>query len=168
MLKYKIIGDDKKEYGPVGADEMREWIQEGRANAQSRVQRDGETEWHQLAAFPELAAILNEVAPATTILPTLPTSPISSGPAAKNNGLAIAGFVCGLVGVVCCPIGVVSLVGMILSIVGLVRIKRNPAQAGQALAIAGIALSIFGLIISVVFWVCFAAGFTQSLNNFNT
>ena len=28
-MAYRIIGEDKKEYGPVQLDEVREWIREG-------------------------------------------------------------------------------------------------------------------------------------------
>ncbi len=35
---YKIIGADGKEYGPVTSEQVRQWITEGRANAQTKVQ----------------------------------------------------------------------------------------------------------------------------------
>lgn len=55
---YKIIGGDQKEYGPVSADDLRQWIGEGRLNAQSLAQAEGSTEWKPLGAFPEFAAEL--------------------------------------------------------------------------------------------------------------
>jgi hypothetical protein len=55
---YKIIGGDKREYGPVDAEEVRRWIAEGRLNAQSLAQAEGETEWKPLSSFPEFAATL--------------------------------------------------------------------------------------------------------------
>jgi hypothetical protein len=42
---FKIIGADGKEYGPVSSDQLREWVREGRANAQTRVQPEGQTDW---------------------------------------------------------------------------------------------------------------------------
>ena len=50
---YKIIGADGKEYGPVTAEQLRQWIQEGRANAQTRAQAEGSADWKSLAEFPE-------------------------------------------------------------------------------------------------------------------
>src|ERR1041385_110292 len=50
---YKIIGADEREYGPVSAEQLRQWIAEGRANAQTRAQAEGSAEWRPLAAFPE-------------------------------------------------------------------------------------------------------------------
>lgn len=51
---YKIIGADQKEYGPVTAEQLRQWAVDGRANAQTLVQPEGSTDWQPLSAFPEL------------------------------------------------------------------------------------------------------------------
>ena len=37
---YYILGGDGKEYGPASADQIREWIRERRANAQTRIRAD--------------------------------------------------------------------------------------------------------------------------------
>ena len=55
---YKIIGGDRKEYGPVSADELRRWLGEGRLNGQSLALEEGATEWRPLASFPEFAEAL--------------------------------------------------------------------------------------------------------------
>jgi hypothetical protein len=55
---YKIIGIDGQEYGPVTADQIRTWIAAGRANAESKIQLEGTTDWKPLAAFPEFADAL--------------------------------------------------------------------------------------------------------------
>ena len=55
---YKIIGADQKEYGPVTAEQLRQWLAEGRVNAQTSVWAEGSTEWKPFAAFPEFADIL--------------------------------------------------------------------------------------------------------------
>jgi hypothetical protein len=60
---YKIIGGDGREYGPVSLEQLRQWIAEGRANAQTRVCAEGSTEWKPLASFPELAVALPLTAP---------------------------------------------------------------------------------------------------------
>ena len=39
MANYIIIGGDHKEYGPVNEMEVRQWIAEGRLNAESRPGR---------------------------------------------------------------------------------------------------------------------------------
>src|SRR5512137_2778557 len=55
---YRIIGADQKEYGPVSADQIRQWIAEGRANGQTRVQAEGRADWQTLSTFPEFAEVL--------------------------------------------------------------------------------------------------------------
>jgi hypothetical protein len=61
---YKIIGADQKEYGPVSAEQIRQWVAEGRVNAQTLVRPEGETEWKPLSTFPEFSAPLG-AAPTT-------------------------------------------------------------------------------------------------------
>jgi uncharacterized membrane protein len=53
---YKIIGADQKEYGPVSAEQLRQWIVEGRVNAQTMVRPEDQTEWKPLSAWPEFAS----------------------------------------------------------------------------------------------------------------
>lgn len=54
---YKIIGTDGREYGPISADQLRQWIREGRANAQTSVQTEGSNEWKPLGTVPEFADV---------------------------------------------------------------------------------------------------------------
>src|SRR5437016_4305469 len=57
-LMYKIHGADGKEYGPVSADVVRQWIAQGRANAQTTALAEGTAVWKPLNEFPEFAAEL--------------------------------------------------------------------------------------------------------------
>jgi len=50
---YKIIGADQKEYGPITDEQMRQWIAEGRVNAQTQTCLEGTQEWKPLGMFPE-------------------------------------------------------------------------------------------------------------------
>jgi hypothetical protein len=50
---YRIIGADGNQYGPISTEQLRQWIAEGRANAQTKVLAEGTTEWKSLAEFPE-------------------------------------------------------------------------------------------------------------------
>ena len=50
---FTILGADGKEYGPVTAAKIAEWIAGGRANLQTQARRAGETEWRTLADFVE-------------------------------------------------------------------------------------------------------------------
>ncbi len=53
---FTILGADGKEYGPVTAGRVHEWISGGRANLQTKARRADETEWKTLGEFPEFSA----------------------------------------------------------------------------------------------------------------
>jgi len=72
MPNYRIIGGDRKEYGPVSETELRQWINEGRLNAQSLAQIEGGVEWKALGTFPEFADALRAQ---TGTLPLAPGAP---------------------------------------------------------------------------------------------
>jgi len=55
---YHMIGGDDREYGPVTAEQLREWITAGRADAQTRVRREGETEYKPLSTLAEFTDAL--------------------------------------------------------------------------------------------------------------
>jgi hypothetical protein len=65
---YKIVGGDQQQYGPVSADDIRRWIAEGRANAETQALAEGATAWQPLSAFPEFAdALRTAPVPAVTV-----------------------------------------------------------------------------------------------------
>jgi hypothetical protein len=83
---YRIIGVDGKEYGPVSADQLRQWIAEGRVNLQTQIKPEGATEWQPLSSFPDLVppAGITPPPPPPGFLPAapVPVSPeVVSGPA---------------------------------------------------------------------------------------
>jgi len=55
---YTILGSDQKEYGPVDEAAVVEWIQSGRANAQTMIQKQGGSDWQPVSSFPEFAGAL--------------------------------------------------------------------------------------------------------------
>src|SRR5947208_17038955 len=69
---YKILGADQKEYGPISLDQLKQWISEGRANAQTLVQVEGTTDWKPLSAYPELAGALAAPSPPPTTTAVVP------------------------------------------------------------------------------------------------
>jgi TM2 domain-containing membrane protein YozV len=82
---YKMIGGDGREYGPVSAEQLRQWLAEGRANAATRVLEEGATEWKSLGAVPELSG-------PTTPPPIPPYSAAASLPAAEPKSKIAAGL----------------------------------------------------------------------------
>ena len=67
---YRIIGADGNQYGPISADQLRQWIAEGRANAQTKVLAEGTMDWKPLSEFPEFFP--STTAPGATPLPPSP------------------------------------------------------------------------------------------------
>src|SRR5262245_29367223 len=139
MQTYKIIGADQKEYGPVSIEQLRQWIAQGRANAQTRVRAENETDWRALADIPEFAADLAAAAasppPAPSTIGSLPQTAPN-----KTSGLAIASLIIGIFGILSC--GTLSLVGLILGIVSMVQIRKsNGSLGGKGFAMTGTILS---------------------------
>lgn len=66
----------------------------------------------------------------------------------RKNGVAIAGFVVGLVSIFWNFYCVTGIVGLILSIIGMKKSKE--IGSGKGLAIAGIICSIVGLVMGVI------------------
>jgi len=48
---YKIIGANQSEYGPATAEQVRQWIAEGRIHADTLAQAAGDTAWKPIASF---------------------------------------------------------------------------------------------------------------------
>ncbi|HTS19693.1 MAG TPA: GYF domain-containing protein [Verrucomicrobiae bacterium] len=68
---YKIIGADGSEYGPVTIDQLRQWIREGRANARTKAQAEGATEWKTLSELAEFADALRAASGAAAAPPVV-------------------------------------------------------------------------------------------------
>ena len=141
---YKLIGTDGRMYGPVTPEQLRHWITEGRANAQTLVQPVGNPDWKPLAEFPEL------------LPPPMPTTPpLRTAVPPRTNGFAIASLVLGAMGWVGCCCGPVTWIpGIILASVALSQIKHSAeTQTGKGMALAGLWLSIAGLVAFAVWMV---------------
>ncbi|MCI0366055.1 MAG: hypothetical protein L0219_19525 [Phycisphaerales bacterium] len=64
----KVVGEDRKIYGPVTVRDIEQWLREGRIDLSTLVQRVGYKEWKQLAAF-----FKEELQSRIPIPPTLPS-----------------------------------------------------------------------------------------------
>ena len=156
---YRVIGADQKAYGPVSADQLRQWMTEGRVNAQTLTQAEGAAGWKPLSAFPEFGIVAPPPLPsAPPPLPSVGAHPL------KHSGMAVAGFVCSLLGLLCCFQPPFALLGLVFSIIGLIEVNRNPTRlTGKSLAIAGIVMAAIGLLLlfatlALSFWPAFFDG----------
>jgi hypothetical protein len=105
---YRIIGADGNQYGPISADQLRQWIAEGRANAQTKILAEGTTEWKPLSEFPEFFPSTSAPGampppPSPAPLPGMPTmQPLGSygypGAADQVNGPAIGLIIVAIIG----------------------------------------------------------------------
>jgi len=127
---HQIIGADGREYGPVSAEQLRQWIGEGRINRLTRIRLAGVTEWQTLGAVPEFSSAFN-ISPTT-----LP----------RTSGLAITSLVLGALGFC----GITGLIGLVLGIIALVSINKSQGKiSGKGFAIAGICVSAFMLLLAI-------------------
>ena len=103
---YKIIGSDHAEYGPVSADQIKEWIAEGRANDQTQVQLVGTSEWKPLGDFGEFAA------PPSPPLASSPPVRVPLAPVLSTPREPVANYlVPAILSTLCCclPFGIVAI-----------------------------------------------------------
>tara|TARA_B100001971_G_C18146655_1_gene513446 strand:+ start:586 stop:1092 length:507 start_codon:yes stop_codon:yes gene_type:complete len=155
-MSYFIIGGDGKEYGPKPDSEVRDWIAEGRLNAQSQIRRQSDANWIALSDLPEFAGDLFGTTPSAPVTQQYQQPyPQYSAPAQSGtNGLATAGMICGIVSLptLCCCYGMpFNILGIIFSIIGLSQIKKSiPPQSGKGMAMAGLICSIISLVLLVV------------------
>jgi prepilin-type processing-associated H-X9-DG protein len=142
MANYTIIGGDGKEYGPVTAADLRQWIAEGRIGMQTKIKVDGAAEWQMLSELAEFAAPSKVPAPP---LPNIP-QPVKI----KTSALAVTSLVLGILGLFTC--GATALFGLIFGIISLVKVSRsNGSLQGKGLALAGTILSGIFLFLLPIF-----------------
>ncbi len=137
---YKIIGADGKIYGPASAEQLRQWLAEGRANAQTQTLADGATEWKPLGTLPEFGG--HFAPPTPPVIRPLPPGASPAGHLPKTNSFATTGLILGILSLTCCCGFPFNILGLVFSLVGLSQINRHPElYEGRGLAIAGVILS---------------------------
>jgi len=137
---YKVIGHDGQTYGPVSAEQIREWLTAGRLESRTAVLPEGAAEWTYLGLLPEFARDCGG------------TPPIIAPPrtAGRTNGFATAGFVCGLISLTCCCGFPFNILGLVFSIIALVQINgQTNKDEGWGLALAGLICSAVSLLLGL-------------------
>jgi GYF domain 2 len=157
---YKIIGVDGKEYGPITVEQVRQWIAEGRANAQTRVLQEGATNWTTIGQLPEFAAAAPPIAPITPIAPLQPA--LLPAAAEQVNGPAIGLIVVALLG------GFAQALNLVFRAVGFsfLASRQMPRQAWPAMFAGpiGIADNLICILMAAV--VLFGAIKMKKLENY--
>jgi len=131
---YKIVGVDGQQYGPASAEEIRRWIADKRANAQTLVQMEGAQEWKPLGSFSEFASELKSVPP--------PIAPPPTAVASRASNKIPAG-ICGIL------LGSLGIHKFILGYTGagLVMLLATVLTCG----IAGVVMHLIGLIEGIIY-----------------
>jgi len=153
---YRIIGADGKEYGPVSADQLRQWIAEGRANADTRALPEGTSNWKRLAEVPEFSLLFTSATARPLAMP--PNAFIVR----RTNGFAVTSLIMGIIALtfgLCCCYGLpFNLLGIVFALIALSQINDNPyAYDGKGVAIAGLVTSIASLLLAIFLGVFFGA-----------
>jgi hypothetical protein len=121
---YKIIGADQKEYGPVSADQLRQWIAEGRVNAQTLIQGAGETTWRPISTFPEFASSFSGAPAPFAAPPPMGATPAAHGDSRLRAQQDIAGPAVGLM--ITAGLGIlVEILGIVLDLSGAQAARMN-------------------------------------------
>ncbi|MFO1487086.1 MAG: DUF4190 domain-containing protein [Verrucomicrobiota bacterium] len=137
---YRILGVDGREYGPVSAEQLRRWVAEGRADAETKTRTDAGGEWKPLALFPEFSPLFPPQFAGSSPLP-----------GRRTNSFAVTGLIFGILSVtggLCCYGLPFNLLGLIFSLIGLAQINGAPqTYTGKGMAVAGVVLSVLGLLL---------------------
>jgi TM2 domain-containing membrane protein YozV len=134
---YKIIGADGKEYGPVSAEQLRDWITQGRVSPQTSVRPEAGGDWQPLASYPELnspPAGPPPVNPGTALPP-----PSLADRASKKVAAGICGILLGSLGIHKFILGYTT--------AGLIMLLCTLLTCG----LAGVAFYIIGLIEGIIY-----------------
>jgi hypothetical protein len=143
---YRILGADGRQYGPVSAGQIKQWIAEGRVESRTPVFTDGAADWTFAGLLPEFA---------NCFVPATPPAILAPGHLRQTNSSATTGLICGILSwvIFCCCFGFpFNLLGLVFSLIGLSQINRHPElYEGRGQAIAGLVLSLSSLLLILFF-----------------
>jgi len=147
---YRIIGADGREYGPIPAETLRQWIREGRANAQTQAWAEGTAQWKPLAEQVEFAPLLARIPPPLAAAGAVPVTMVP-----RTNSMALASLFMGILSLtcgMCCCYGIpFNVLGIIFALVALAQISADPyGQQGRGLAVAGLVLCVLSLVLAAL------------------
>lgn len=144
--RYTIVGNDGKQYGPVGVEQLRAWLKQTRVDGRTPVFVAGTSDWTFLGLLPEFAADFASPPPIITA-----PKPSTAHPS-RTNPMALWGFICSLLAWCICCCFPLALLGLVFSFIGLMQVNNSQgAQDGRGLAIVGICLSATNLLWSFGF-----------------
>lgn len=128
---FTIVGGDGKEYGPVTAEQVRNWIATGRANLDTKAKAVGSEEWRRLGDYAEFDPS-GGLPP--LIASAVPTS-VSAGPGVGATNLAGLGarFGAALID------GIAQMLCRLPTSIAVFRVVSEQMSSGQRLSFIEIA-----------------------------
>ena len=149
---YKILGGDGKEYGPISADVLRQWISEGRANAQTQVQAEGSTDWVALGQIPQFSPAFSPPPVGGAPSTIYPGAPASSQASTLVVGPAIGLIITAAVGALAqLASAAINILGAGAGMMGANQGQQDmPAWMHGLSGGIGVVFNVIGLIVSVV------------------
>ena len=120
---YYIQGADQKQYGPVSAEQLRQWIAENRLNRTSPCRAESDADWRTVGDYPEFADLFVSQVPSGFPSASIPDSSAAasvSGATDLVRPVAIAVMITGGIGIL------MSLIGLIAHFAGLNRGQPIP------------------------------------------
>jgi hypothetical protein len=157
MTMFTIIGSDNKPYGPVSAEQLLQWLADGRIHHQTLVQSSGSTDWQPLG----LMAKTHGLAIPPPLPPVIRTA-ISSVRMQDDAGMrllmpvgrsiwAIAAGYLGLFSLLAVPAPFALAAG----VMAIIDIRKSRANGSPKY---GMGRAIFGLVMGAVFTVLLIVG----------
>ena len=91
MSTHYMMGGDGRQYGPVSVEQIKQWVAESRATAQTLLRVEG-GEWKPLATFPEFVGVTVSAPPVMTGAGWPAHAPLKSRIAAGVLGIFLGGL----------------------------------------------------------------------------
>jgi hypothetical protein len=153
---FTIKGQDQKEYGPVDAEQVRQWLAQGRVDARTLVRAEGSADWRALGSFPELA-------PVAAPPPLNPPFPAAAAPQLDNpfativpyrNAPALLAYYLGVFSLIPCVGFFLGIAAVVLGIFGLKQADKHPEAKGKVHAWIGIVVGTLAVLahVGLVAW----------------
>ena len=137
---YKIIGSDQKEYGPISAEQLRQWLAEGRVNSSTLAQSETAPGWKPISTFPELAAGLPSAAAPAAFNPGAP---------AVNAAQLVQGPAIGMM-VMAILLALLAMAGILMNLLGVGAGAIAPTGGNQFQQLGNMMGGVVGIVFNVL------------------
>jgi hypothetical protein len=144
ITKYKLLGSDGQEYETNSAEQIKQWIMEGRVERKTPILIEGAKDWNFLEMVPEFAEAFQQQPP-----PVRPAAPKSESGGGLNaiipykNVRALLAYYFGVFSVIPMLGILLGLLAFVLGISALYFRRKNPAAGGVVHAWIGILVGGF-------------------------